>query len=148
MSTQPVSGKEQFSPKDKVQILLKEYDALRGEITSRGNNMYQLIAICAGIGAALISWLAPRGLNAMGWTVLVSTTLLFAWLFIALDRDIKHAAARVRELEAAINELSGTELLQWETYWGGAVSGILRRTRPGVMSGPIKNRARTRVIFK
>jgi len=44
-------------------------------------------------------------------------------------RDIVKAAARIRELEKDINVRAGEDLLVWETFWGGAVTGFLGRAK-------------------
>lgn len=125
-------SKEKFSDKEKIMILFKEYDTLRAEVISRASGGYQVIAIFAGLIAAVLAWGAthppvPRFWGAVG-------TLIAAAIFIAVIvlRDIYVIARRVAEIEKMINHLAGDhELLIWESKRGSATSGLLfRRWRP------------------
>jgi hypothetical protein len=42
---------------DKIDILFKEYDTLRGEIITRGNSRDQLLEFSALILAGLLAWI-------------------------------------------------------------------------------------------
>jgi hypothetical protein len=112
--------------KDKVQILFKEYDALRAQILARTSNSYQLWAI----GAAIITWLLSRPVNSMFWILLTPFVVIFSLFSWTARRDINKAAERLRELEREINDLASADLLQWELRWGSAVTGYLGAARP------------------
>jgi hypothetical protein len=115
-----------MGPQEMVQVLFKEYDALRTQILGRTNNGYQLWAI----GAVLLTWLMSRPIDAKFWAIIglfVVVFSLFSWTTV---RDIQKAAHRLRELEAQINDLAGAPLLEWENLWGSAVTGYFGRARP------------------
>jgi len=122
---------------DHVAVLFKEYDTLRAEILSRTNNGNQMITVVIGVFVAVCSWLVshPANSSIRGIVELSGTNLILVVVVIGVSqwsirRDINHAAERLRELESEINRLSGAELLKWETHWGGAVTGWLRRKPP------------------
>lgn len=125
---------EVLNAKDKVQVLLHEYDTLRTEIIHRTNHMYQLL----GIGSAILAWLASRPVDARFWILLVlslGAISLFSWF---MHRDISKAAERLRQLEQDVNRRAGEELLVWERRWGGAVTGNLGRGRPRLAENTAK----------
>ena len=67
----------------------------------------------------------------LGVAIALLAVLIAGWTTF---RDIGKAAERLRELENDINHRAGEQLLVWETYWGGAVTGILGRARPRAKS--------------
>jgi hypothetical protein len=121
-------SQEPFSNKEKVTILLHEYDKLCQEIHNRTSNGFQLLF---SVGVALFVWLVAqqkldwRFLTALGIGLL--TLLVGGWVIF---RDIKKAAARLRDLENDINLRADEELLVWETKCGGAVTGYWGRAKP------------------
>jgi hypothetical protein len=130
MPEQPL---ETFRQQDKVHILLQEYNSLRTEVIHRANNLYQLLAI----GGAVFLWALTRLLepsvriiDARFWWSLAVPVAVVSLLLCYLNRDILKAAARLRELESDINRRAGETLLEWETRWGGAVTGFWGRARP------------------
>ena len=104
---------------DPINILFKEYDALRTEIQNRTNHGFQIGAI----SAVVLTWLLSRPVDYKFWAILASTSAVFvvaAWMAF---RDINKASVRLKELEQEINALAGSPLLQWESYWGSATAG-------------------------
>jgi len=123
-------SQENFSAKEKIMILFKEYDTLRAEAISRSGGGYQVIAIFAGLIAAILAWGATHPPVATFWAAV--GTLILAAIFSAflVLRDIYAIARRVAEIERAINHLAGDqELLIWESKRGSAASGLLLRRR-------------------
>jgi hypothetical protein len=117
MAAQPQSASDELGLKDKVAILLKEYDTLRTEILARDSNGYQL---WAGAAAA-IAWVTSRPVDWRLWILAAALTLIFLGIFAALYRDINALCKRVSTIERMVNSLAGgEELLEWETRWGGA----------------------------
>jgi hypothetical protein len=112
--------------KDKIQILLKEYDTLRAEIIARTNHGFQL----TGLGGAVLMWLVSRPDDARFWVLVATFLMVFGYMGWITFRDISKAAGRIRQIEAKVNKLAGDELLEWETLWGGAVAGYLMSSRP------------------
>lgn len=110
-----------LSQKDRIEILLHEYDALRDEIVNRTNFGYQI----AAAAALAITWLMQQELSHKGslfWSIVGAVTVLFLVASFVDVRDLKRAAFRVRELEGEINSRAGEHLLVWET-----LSGVLTR---------------------
>jgi hypothetical protein len=117
-----------LAERDKINILLHEYDTLRTEIIHRTNNMFQVIAGCG----VLFVWILSRQLSDvrfwLGLILLLALAALFSWL---IRRDINKAAARLRELEADINvRAKEPGLLRWESKHGGAVTGYWGAAQP------------------
>lgn len=120
---------------DKIQILLHEYDGLRGEIIQRWVGAQQQISIGVLVLIGVITILFstkkikhPQDYflyGLLGFAVCIFGYAMFQW-----GRDTNKAAARVREIEAQVNQLAGEELLQWETRWAGAVTGYFGLGRP------------------
>lgn len=120
--------------KERIHILLQEYNTLRTELIHRGNNMYQLVAIAAGILGCLV--VSRDKLDSASWWIVIALAIgtigLLSW---CMHRDIEKAAERIRQLESAINTLANEKLLVWENEWGGAVTGYFGRARPKGMKG-------------
>jgi hypothetical protein len=114
---------EVFSQKDKVTILLHEYNTLRQEILTRTTQGFQLLAICA----ALFVWIIQANLN---WRFLIGLIAAMAILLIGswiTFNKITEISIRLLELEKDINTRAGEKLLVWETQHGDTVIGCLRR---------------------
>ena len=111
---------------EKIQVLFKEYDALRSGIIGRTNNGYQLW----GIGAALLTFLMSRPIDWKFWVLISLFVVVFSLFSWTTYRDINKAAERLRQIESEINELADAPLLQWETRWGSGVTGFLGKARP------------------
>jgi hypothetical protein len=122
--------------KSKINVLLAEYNTLRGEAIARSGHRFNLMAI--GVAAAtffvgsLLIWidrvraqpLPERGVSAL---LLATVFIGGAWFFWYVSRkswaELEKAVNRVREIELQINELSGEDLLVWENLHGGAKIG-------------------------
>jgi Flp pilus assembly protein TadB len=98
--------------KDKVQVLLHEYDTLRTEGIYRNSAMFQLLAA----GALLFVFLMQQqSINFRSYLSLAAFWVVipvFSWF---LGSDIYRAGKRLRELGTEINRRAGEELLVWET---------------------------------
>jgi hypothetical protein len=120
--------------KDKITILLHEYDTLRDEVVQRWNAIQQQISIFVVIliGSLTILWSA--GGKALEqrflYTLLVLGFCFFGYALILNHRDIQKINRRLRELEADINGLAGEQLLKWETFWSGAVTEYWGKSNP------------------
>jgi hypothetical protein len=105
-----------FEQKDKIQILLAEYNTLRNELIARTGYGFQIGAAIA----AIITWLLQQSLTAgsfLGFVFVIGGTLLFARINV---RDWAKAAAEVRDLEHEINSRAGEHLLSHERLSGAA----------------------------
>jgi hypothetical protein len=107
---------------EKINVLLKEYDALRAEIRSRGDNQFSLL----GFAGLVLTWLFshPASLK-LRWeiAILVPPVLLMNFLLI---QAIKRCANRLIIIENQINDLAGEHLLEWEIRWGNLSTSLFR----------------------
>ncbi len=113
---------QQFSAKEKIEVLLKEYDSLRAEIGKKTSGGYQLITVLAAILAAVLG-LASRNDLRVGLELGISGTVFVVALGVAFYRisrtDTNIIARRVSDIENQIAEIMGDTLLRWETEFGG-----------------------------
>jgi hypothetical protein len=110
---------EPLGEKERLQVLLAEYNTLRAEILTRTSNGFQVASISAGLIAILLQW--PVGVRFwMGLSL--GLTLCGCCLWIILSATAK-LEARLRTLEQAINDRVGEELLTWERSYGAAQKG-------------------------
>ncbi len=114
--------------KERVQILLHEYNSLRTEIIHRTNNLYQVVAV----GAIVIGWVAnSHELNLKLLALLLAGAMILGYLLWLINRDIGKAADRLTEIEAFVDRETGEWfLLRWERLWGGRKTGYWLRARP------------------
>ncbi len=113
-----------LSQKDKIQILLNEYAAMRGEILSRSGFGFQI----AAVALAGITWFMQQQMSGRPWYFWLVMILVAACFIVAIFvnvRDITRAAYRLKEIEHEVNSRAGEHLLVWET-----LSGILTRAGP------------------
>ena len=108
---------EPIGEKEKIAILLHEYNALRQEIVNRTNQGFQLVAI----GAALFVWVtqAKSDWRYWGGLVVAAFAMLLA-AFVTLE-NINRLGRRVRQLESDINARAGEKLLIWDTEFGNGL---------------------------
>jgi len=129
-----------FSTSDKVNSLLFEYNSLRSEIMQRNSvfNQYCVISVPASVAAVSVvtSAFPPLGIVLF----LVICCLLYV-VFRIIEFDTLAAAARVRELEAQINEMAGERLLTWETDHG--LNSVGYRDRFRYIFDPVFDYCRT-----
>ncbi len=119
----------QITAKDRIDILLKEYDTLRAEILNRTNNLFTLMAIGGGVLTLLLSFKNELRL----WLpLLLIFGLIFGFIAWVNDRNIRRIARRLMQIEYQVNQIAGgdTPLLEWETHWGAAARGIFRKDPP------------------
>ncbi|HBL27264.1 MAG TPA: hypothetical protein DD490_10555 [Acidobacteria bacterium] len=110
--------------KDRVDLLLEEYRAMRSEIESRISARFTLVGYVAALGTYAFFETETNRLPSVHlgpWTfegrtalfAAAALALLFLWLrFGTLIRRCSH---QLVELEQRINALAGEELLTWET---------------------------------
>jgi hypothetical protein len=118
---------ELFTEKDKVQILLHEYDSLRLESQNRTSNGFQLVAIAG----ALFVWLATTSIA--DYRLWIGMVVTFGMIVVSnrfIYRDIRKAATRLREIERDINSRVGEDLLVWESRYGCDVTGYITGAKP------------------
>lgn len=105
------NSKVGLSNKDKIDILLKEYETLRREIENRTNNRFTLLGICIG----LLSFIAAtQQLQLLTWWIISGIVLFIITVWWWLGWLILFCARRVLEIELKVNAFAGEELLHWE----------------------------------
>ena len=109
----------------RLQILFKEYDALRAEILVRINNMFQILGVAGTLTVLGLPWLWSKGLTTPFWVSLGLMAVLLFGLWLLIHVEMARAAFRIREIEEAVNAIANAELLRWESRWGRANSWIV-----------------------
>lgn len=108
---------EPISTREEILILLEEYTSLRTEILQRNSVLNQCFTIFAAVAIAALGLLASHvWLIGLIIIVLAPPIVFMVWRLILFD-TLK-AAGRVREIEAAVNEIAGKRLMVWETDHG------------------------------
>jgi hypothetical protein len=108
--------------KEKLSILLAEYNVLRAQMLQRNGIINQLFSTFGTIVIAVISYAFTRN-------ILVGVVLLICWppVLIVVYRlnksDMYAAAERIKELYVQINECAGESLLKSETASGRSTIG-------------------------
>lgn len=124
-----------LSRKERIDVLLKEYDALRASILLRTQSVFTTVNVVVTLTAAVATFLLtrpapiehPRWLAFLVCLALVGFSVIGAWT-VAQSR---RAALRVKQIENRINEIAGEELLAWERLHGGIARGYFS---PGLAS--------------
>lgn len=114
---------EEIGPKEKIQILLAEYAALRAETNARISSAYTV----TGIGTALIVFVIQQPLGPAFWVGLFMVVIGVTYCGRMLGYDMTNAARRVREIELEINKRVGEKLLVWESERGGLNPGYWKK---------------------
>lgn len=99
---------ERLGDKEKLQILLAEYNAGRAALLQRHTTLIQFFIVAVTAFVALVGFLATNRSSIEGATiagVILWISFLFAYRFI--QTDIQELSNNVRNLEEAINTLVG-----------------------------------------
>jgi hypothetical protein len=102
---------------EEIEVLLAEYNSLRTELLQRNTTSFQTFGVGGTAFVGIVAYVFTRSIL---WGS-VLTIILFALLWLVLrmfDFDSRNAAARISQLEAAINEKAGSKLLAWESDFG------------------------------
>src|SRR5437868_6605971 len=101
-----------FGGKDKVTILLAEYNTLRNEILLRNSTLFQSIGIASAAAIGVLTLILSRS-ESVGYYTLIGVPIIYCLicapvLFIAIaafwvDRSSRQIASRLRDLELEIN---------------------------------------------
>jgi hypothetical protein len=103
--------------KDRIQILLAEYSAMRAEILARTGYGFQI----ASVALVGMTWFLQQTLTGKPWWFWLLMVLVACGFLLAIHtntRDLKRAAKHVRRLEHEINSRAFEQLLVWETAHG------------------------------
>jgi hypothetical protein len=109
----------ELGDKEKLQVLLAEYNTLRSEILTRTSNGFQVTSISAGVIAVLLQW-SPGPQLWIGLVIFSAMCGSCLWIILSATAKLE---ARLRSLETIINDRLGEELLTWERRYGAAQMG-------------------------
>jgi uncharacterized membrane protein len=105
----------------KINILLKEYDALRAEMLQRMNARFAIVGLLGALLVLLISkweWQPAGWPLDVRWLVAVLGAFILAGVFWRFGTLIQKLATRVSQVEQRVNQLAQEDLLTWETCFG------------------------------
>jgi len=115
----PLQHESGLGDKERLQILLAEYNTLRAEILTRTSNGFQVTTISAGFIGLLLQW--PLGKQFwIGLVFFVALAASCIWIILSATAKV---SARLKILENEINDYAGKELLTWENHYGAAQFG-------------------------
>ena len=100
--------------KDKIQILIAEYNTLREELIAAGNKMYQILTV----GSALLVFLISQYPTPKFWLAVIAAIIIVVVFSVLNIADTRRLALKVRQLEEEINKRAGETLLTWESHHG------------------------------
>lgn len=118
-----------FPPLERVKLLLVEHKTLRDEIIARTGHGYQMLSFGATSIAVLVTLVLARNSDPGLLTIVLIGVLVLLLVFALWTgfrwsaRDIRKAAARLRQIEIDINDRVGEDILVWENLSGAAVTG-------------------------
>lgn len=102
----------------KVSVLLAEYSTLRSEVLAARSNIAQALSLMVAVQIGVFGIGMDRG---AAWVVVTAFILAAGYfLLIAAWNEVNthKFTKRIREIEAAINNLAEERLLTWETDCG------------------------------
>lgn len=111
-------GDDKIGTKEKIQILLAEYNTLRAEILQRNTVLNQFLIFSIATMLGLVGGLAVAEKFAVSIGSFVLLTCMIVVVFRIVMSDTRRVANRIRQLEARINGLAGEKLLEWESEHG------------------------------
>lgn len=101
-----------FQQMEIIQILLKEYDALRAEILKRIGHRFIFLNMFGVVGGyALLNY---NNFNYVQLIVLAASIIALFSVWWQLGNIIARCSNRIAEIEVAINTRVGESLLKWE----------------------------------
>ncbi len=109
------------------QAYLAEYATLRAEILQRSTMQIQICTVSGTATVAVLGFVATVKSAALALLLIPVIALL---LFLGLrfvDYDTRAAASRIVEIERAVNDIAGKQVLIWETQRGLLAKGYARR---------------------
>ena len=98
--------------KDKVQILLKEYDSLRAEILQRIGHRFSFLGLTGAVGG--YAFFVAKNLSTYQTVVLMIGTIALLGVWWQLGNLIARCSHRIAEIEKTVNSFAGEPLLTWE----------------------------------
>ena len=98
--------------KDKIHILLKEYDTLRAEILQRIGHRFAFLGLSGAVGAYV--FFTAQSLSSYQTVVLIITIFILFGVWWQLGNLIARCSNRIAEIEGLINSIAEETLLRWE----------------------------------
>lgn len=124
-------------PVDEIQILLAEYNTLRAELLQRNTTSFQALGVAGTAFAAIIIYAFTASIF-RGIVLLIVLILLVYLVLRIFDFDTRNAAARLCELEVAINSKAGSKLLAWESDRGLLSPGAKQKRINHIVGPPLR----------
>ncbi len=101
-----------MNEKDKIQILLEEYETLRSEILQRIGHRFAFLSLIGALGA--YSFFIAKDLTGYQIFVLIISAIILLGTWIQLGNLISRCSVRIAAIEEQINSIAGEKLLKWE----------------------------------
>lgn len=102
----------EMDEKDKVNILLKEYDTLRAEILQRIGHRFAFLSLFGAVGG--YTFFVAKDLSQYQTVVLIISALSLFGVWLQLGNLIARCSIRIADIEKTINSKAGEPLLKWE----------------------------------
>jgi hypothetical protein len=108
--------------RDKIAVLLAEYNTLRSEEQHRLSVLIQCTAIAITVLSGLVGLRIYRPETQGVYFFMGLTLLFYGVVYLLVDINVFQESKKIRQLERRINALAKTRLLTWEVEcgWGGA----------------------------
>ena len=110
-----------ITDKERIPILLAEYNTLRAEMMQRYTGFVSFITISIASGVTIVGVVSLQQNPRATQHAVILGVCLFMFLIIVgfvINRDFFRLAAHLRRLENKINMKAGERLLTWETDHG------------------------------
>ena len=105
--------------KERINILLAEYNTLRAELLQKYTAILQSVSIIAPILVGLVASLVLDPSRRPIYLLILSLLFIYAWaVWFFADRMINRIAARIRAIEGDVNGRAQERLLEWESRYG------------------------------
>lgn len=114
----PQSPEPIIGPKEKVTILLAEYNTLRAELLQRNTIFNQFLIVSIPATITIVGLIVANTAYLAAAVAAGGLALFMAVMAKILMFDTVRAAKHLRGLEARINSIAGDQLLRWETESG------------------------------
>jgi hypothetical protein len=114
--------------KERVSVLLAEYNTLRTEMMQRYTNLTSFFTMSITSGVTIVGIVS---LNSFIHATILAGILVAALCVVIfiINRDFSRLAAQIQSLESRINAKSGEALLTWETAHGRPPETYMKHIR-------------------
>jgi hypothetical protein len=111
------TGESGIGAKERLQVLIAEYNTLRAEAIQRNSVLIQIMTV----GGTVLTTILTASIAYGSWAIFTLVVVLSNVLLVAykvIEFDILRFSVRLRALEEEINCRAGERLLIWETEQG------------------------------